>query len=130
MIKYLIILLMSLCIYTNVYSDSFIEKDYITYYGTTDNTITLQWEESIGAVKYEMKYLYVEHNTYSDIVETNNTQLTITLPRTGHYIFEIRAIDSSDMISEWASSIINEDTQTGSFWVYGYLAPPGDIIIN
>jgi hypothetical protein len=111
------------------------KKDYVTYYGTTNHTITVAWDASPGASYYELEILNIERNTKTTIASGNNlttTQKTFTFPRTGHYIVSVRACDGAvSNCSTWISSL--EGTVDGAkraWWVYAYVAPPGPIVIH
>ena len=111
------------------------KKDYVTYYGTSDHTITVAWDPSPGATYYELEILNVERNIKTPIASGSSltaTQKTFSLPRTGHYIVSVRACDASlSNCSVWISSL--EGTVDGakrSWWIYAYVAPPGPIVIN
>lgn len=111
--------------------------DYFTYFGTTAETITCAWNPSETAEKYQVRALHREQNIYVDFGITNNCEHTVTLPRSGHYIFEVRAMKLEDgsatayLVSEWIQSIDPEvatvDGNHRAWWVYGCVAPPGPI---
>lgn len=110
--------------------------DYYTYYGTTDQTITFAWDPPTtggAATSYDWRVLHVERNTY--ILQGNSTvrEVTIQLPRTGHYIIEIRAKNSAGT-SQWIKSTDSSYSTVGgqpkAWWIYGHVAGPGPIIIK
>jgi hypothetical protein len=111
------------------------KKDYVTYYGTSNHTITAAWDAAPGATYYELEILHVERNTKTSIASGHSltaTQKTFLLPRTGHYIVSVRACDSSiSNCSEWVSSL--EGTVDGvkrAWWIYAFVAPPGPIVVH
>lgn len=118
------------------------KKDYVTYFGTTDQQIKFAWNTSVGATDktvYEVKLFNVEKDTEVLIAngKTQDTDITISLPRTGHYILRIRACSDNTAdkkCSEWVESINPEfatvDGSPRAWWVYGHIASPGTIIIQ
>jgi hypothetical protein len=111
------------------------KKDYVTYYGTSDHTITVAWGASPGAAYYELEILHVERNTKTSIASGHSltaTQKTFSLPRTGHYIVSVRACDSNlSNCSEWTSSLDGiVDGVKRAWWIYAYVAPPGPIVVH
>jgi len=141
-ILFLPILFLSLVLPFKVYSaDSiyvtgsheFEPLDYITYFGTTDKTITMAWDAAENAVKYDIRLYHVEQHVYLKYGYVEGLQVSLKLPKTGHYIPEIRSVGTTDdQVSEWVTSL-TAGTVNGElkpWWLYGYVAPPGPIIIN
>lgn len=113
------------------------KKDVVTYFGTTDQTVTVMWDPVDNATYYEVELHHVERDSItrvgSDTLVDNN--ITFSLPRSGHFVPRVRACsDSIDSCSDWTLSTNSErasvDDQPRAWWLYGYIAPPGQIIIN
>ena len=107
--------------------------DYVTHYGYTSETLTFMWDAGVGATSYEYRLYHVERKVYGDVVETTALQAEVQLPRTGHYIVEVRSKNERGC-SVWVQSTDAEkstvDGQPRAWWVYGCVKPPGPIIIN
>lgn len=112
----------------------------VTYFGTTDQQITVAWEASADATEFDLQLYHVEQKRNLAIATTPNKEMQLTLPRTGHYIIKVRAkrLDPNNP-TEWQESIwaqSDDDTyatvdgQPKGWWVYGYPAPAGDLIIK
>jgi len=113
---------------------AFEAKDFVTYFGTTDESITVSWDENSPAPeRYEVVLYHVERRTDGPSVSVVLPPIVLRLPRTGHYIAKIRACDGEDY-SEWAESIDPAiavvDGQPRGWWIYGHVAPPGTPIIG
>ncbi len=115
-----------------------VQKDYVTFFGPTNQTVTVAWDPSPSANYYEVELDQVEQNTKT-ILPTGqsltDTQKTFSLPKTGHFIIKVRACNSSiNQCSAWASSTDATVSMVGSssraWWIYGYVAPPGPIVIH
>ena len=107
-------------------------KDLRTYFGYTSKQITIQWDGDVRSTSYEVRLLHVERNVYEPTLTTTETELTFGLPRTGHYIIEVRALNEFGE-SIWGTSedpALFVDNQLEPFWIYGYPEPVGTIIIN
>jgi len=128
-ILFILYLLTSLCFAANWEA-----KDYVTYYGTTDHSITVAWSPVDGATSYKVREYFVEQKRYLPIISgITSTQISITLPKSGHYIFEVAAVNSYSS-SAWARSVdatyavVNNKPR--SWWIYGHIASPGSIVIS
>jgi len=108
-------------------------KDYVTYMGYTSESITVAWDASPFTTDYDVRLLHVEKNVYINKCSTDQLSMVMYLPKTGHYIVEIRA--TNDLIlGNWCQSASDTHaTVNGSpsgWWVYGHVAPVGPIIIG
>ena len=111
--------------------------DYYMYFGTTDEGITAAWSPGDGAQKYQIRGYHKEHKVYVDFGITENCEYTVVLPRSGHYIFEVRSLKQigtggiTYAMSEWVQSIdpsvSTVDGNHRGWWVYGCVAPPGNL---
>lgn len=128
---YVLLVFIFLLVAFNVSAD-WEKKDYVTYFGTTDKTITCTWDSSTGATSYQVELLHVERDA-TTIVAVENlvaTQITFSLPRSGHFVARIRACpDDLEQCSGWSESVdplvSSVDGQSRAWWIYGYVAPPG-----
>ena len=119
----------------HVYSADFIALNHVTYYGTTDNYFTVAWNQSdTGGLptEYEIRMRHLERDQITAIarVQHPSNSMTLSLPRSGHFVIEIRAINA-DGSSDWAVSTDPLSCENGiSWWVYGHIAPVGPIVIQ
>ena len=129
MIILLFILMLSFQVFA---SEPFQPVDYVTYFGTTDNLISFAWDAGEGANAYELRLHGVEQDIYIDEGIVQELCMDIQLPKTGHYIAEIRSIGPDGEVSEWVSSITigTVDGVDRAWWLYGYPNSPGPIIIG
>ena len=116
-------------------SADFVAMNHVTYYGTTDNSFSVAWnypESSATPIEYEIRMRHLERDQLTAIatVPHPNMSITLNVPRSGHYILEIRAVNDAGS-SEWALSTDPESCENGvTWWVYGYVAPVGPIVIQ
>lgn len=120
-----------------------LDFDGAEYTATTAETIQAAWSASVltenGESKpcpdceYELRVYHVERKTYTDAGKTTALSRTFTLPKTGHYVCEVRGCRGTGdarECSEWATSI-NEANQpqvngVAKKWrIYGRPAPTG-----
>lgn len=143
--KLIIIFLLTLFLSLNVFAQEDVttsgweKKDYVTYFGTTDKSITCKWSLVDNANGYQVEVLHVERNSITKIIEEDSTDNTVEInfPRSGHYIIRVRAcgdFPTCENASTWAEStdpnIADVDGQPKGWWVYGYVAPAGQITIG
>jgi hypothetical protein len=106
-------------------------KELITYFGYTSKQVKIEWDPSDQAVDYQLRLKHVERDAYEQSIVITTPEATFNLPRTGHYIVEVRARNVHGD-SSWAVSnniaTFNTD-QYKPFWVYGYPEPAGPISI-
>jgi hypothetical protein len=112
---------------------AFESKDYVTYYGTSDQPVTVTWSASINAISYELRAYHNEQEIYIWMGDTTSLEFVWQLPKSGHYTFMVRAVGNSES-SDWSlstdSNVALVDGQPRAWWVYGHMAPPGPIIIE
>jgi len=135
-ITILVFLIFSLA--TNAFAE-WEKKDYVTYFGTTDQTITCAWDAVENAEGYQVELYHVERDSITRVASEGltDTQIVLSLPRSGHFVPRIRACadyPACETYSEWSESTNSEvasvDGQPRAWWIYGYVAPPGPIIIG
>lgn len=107
-------------------------KNLTTYFGYTSNLMTVAWDVTPGATSYDLRLKHVERNTYGQYGNVSTPMYTFQLPRTGHFIVEIRSVNEFGKGDWMTSESINTftDPQYDPFWIYGYPEPVGPIIIN
>lgn len=105
---------------------------YVQY---TNKPITVAWDKVDDKLvtDYELVAYNLERKTFiirGQIPQRDTPQITITLNRSGHYIFYVRAVNNEATeekykYSAWVDSITAETVLDGKrWWVYVYLAPP------
>lgn len=108
-------------------------KDYVTYMGYTNEAITVVWDASINTDRYDVRLLHVEKNVYIDKGSTVQETMDIYLPKSGHFIVEIRSANAL-IEGNWCQSTdITYATVNGNpaaWWIYGHVAPVGPITIG
>lgn len=108
-------------------------KDYVTYVGYTNQAINIAWTPTAYAETYEVRLLYTEKNIYIDKGSTTEPTIAISLPKVGHYVVEVRSVNSVGA-GPWcqSSNPVNGTVNNvgRAWWLYGYLAPAGPITIG
>lgn len=109
--------------------------DYVTYTGTTDKQFQVGWDAQTAADYYIVWLNNMEREERIELGRPTTNLLAFQVPRSGHWIAEIQACetvtDGEDICSE--SSLSNNpeialvDGEHKAWWIYGYLAKPGDI---
>ena len=109
--------------------------NHTTYIGYTQVPITIGWDPSVDAQYYKFEGFHYEQNITVFTGTTPETQITVTFPRSGHYILKVKACkietDQVELCSIFAEStnptFAVVDEQPKAWWVYKYIAPPGPI---
>ena len=118
-----------------------------TYFGTTDNPLTIKWDPAICPVEcspctigYEFEIFHIEQEKTIKFGILTVSQYELQLPKSGHYIIKVRTINTSllptdvNYASVWTISTDSTRTrlngQANGWWIYGYVAKPGMIIFN
>jgi len=108
-------------------------KDFNTVVDYTSQQLTLEWDVSNNATSYEVRLQHFERDSFESTQIVTDPTITVQLPRTGHYIVHIRAInDNTGEQSAWSESI-DPSRYSGTyepFWVYGHVEPVGPIVIQ
>lgn len=125
-----------------------LDFDGAEYTATTAETLTAAWAASVQIVdgaeqacsdcEYELRIYHVERKTYSDGGKTTALKQTFKLPKSGHYVIEVRGCrgTGADRIcSDWATSINEANTPqvNGALkkWrIYGRPAATGPIVVE
>jgi hypothetical protein len=123
-----------------------VKNDYTLYMSTTGSSLSVAWDHSEdyeqGVVEYELLLYSFERDVFEALATTSSDTLTFTLARAGHYVVYIRACyvdkttctENDVCYSEWVESIdptyARVDGVAKGWWIYGYLAGPGDITIE
>jgi hypothetical protein len=110
-----------------------------TYFETTGQSITVAWDAVTNATKYIWRVKSIEREKYIAIEgktehETTATRFTFSIPFMGHFVAEVKAVDDGGNESTWAKSDRDANAtvegENQGWWVYGTLAPVGDIVIK
>lgn len=110
--------------------------DRVTHFGTTDKSITLTWDDQAPAKYYEVRLYHVEREDEvpAGSGRTESNLITFNLPRSGHFIGKVRACINAGVCSGWSESIdpavASVKGEARGWWLYGYVAEPGEIIIT
>jgi hypothetical protein len=121
-----------------------LDFDGAEYTATTAETITASWTASMidsaacMDCEYELRVYHMERKTYTDAGKTTALTNSFKLPKTGHYVVEVRGCYGTGegrICSDWASSIneANKPEVNGQLkkWrIYGRPASSGAITIS
>ena len=123
-----------------------LDFDGAEYTATTAETITAAWSacvydgttETCPDCEYELRIYHVERKTYTDSGKTTELKQSFMLPKSGHYVVEVRGCRGTGaerICSDWATSIneANHPVVNGVLkkWrIYGRPSPTGPIIIE
>jgi len=131
MSKVRLVLLILLLLYSSV--NAFESKDYVTFFGRTDQHVTISWNQVSSATMYEVRAYHNEQEIYFWVGSTTNPEIIYQLPKSGHYTFMVRAVGDT-WETTWCTSIdpvcATVDGNPRAWWAYGYVAPPGPIVIE
>lgn len=101
------------------------------FFSTSDKQHTFAWDAVANATEYECLFYNLERNNWvaRGRVTHPTNQITVRFP-VGHYVFFARAVGDSNgeaVYSDWCNSSDIECVESKPWWVYTYLAPPGQI---
>ncbi len=111
-------------------------KDAYLYWGTTDKPLKTAWDAQPGN---EFVFNLYHYESQEEVARgrTENAGVVFMLPRTGHYHVRVCAVDSpGDPVDEINCSLSIDatkatvDGQPQAWWVFGNIAPPGEIIFE
>lgn len=124
-------------------------KSVVTYFGTSDQTITIGWTSSnpVPNEAFDIELFHVERNAVMLTGHTSQLEISVQLPVSGHYIARVRCVapveesvclgndgntyDNGICRTIWVESIdptyakVNDEPK--GWWIYGHVAPPGPI---
>ena len=113
------------------------QHDHVTYYIMSGESLTATWDEVEGTdITYDFQVLRFEwdNEVIQEWTEITVLEQEFTVPKAGMYIIRVRACNAAGDVSEWAESTNLEyamvDNVARSWWIYGYTAPPGEIVID
>jgi len=129
-----------------------LDFDGAEYTATTAEMVTFGWaackltingqEQDCSDCEYEVRIYHVERKSYSDAGKTTGLTKVLKLPRTGHYVIEVRGCrnqpagsDPPRICSDWATSV-NEANRPmvgdvmKKWRIYGRPAAAGDIVVG
>jgi hypothetical protein len=106
-------------------------------YTVSDNAITVKWNQpTTGSppTRYEVRLRMTDLNTVYPVVNAGlQTQVTLQRPRAGHFVVEVRAVNSAGA-GPWAvssNSAFSKVNGTASAWMlYWKLPAPGGVIVD
>lgn len=109
--------------------------DYVTYTGTTDKSFKVSWDAQTAADYYVVWLNNMEREERIELGRPTTNEFEFQVPRSGHWVAEIQACqtvtDGDDTCSESSLSSNSEvaivNGENKAWWIYGYLAKPGDI---
>jgi len=104
----------------------FLNFNYNLYFIPTAEVITVAWDASIGADRYELQLYEIRKNRYHNIEDAVDTDLVCSfkLPGSGHYFIEVRACNQ-DGCSDWADSKDQKTAQDpNGWWLFGHPSAP------
>jgi len=97
-----------------------------TYAIYTGETVQVAWDASAGADSYKWELLSHERGLAVFAQgSTTSTTAGIVIPKTGHWIVRVKAINAAGE-SAWAQSTGPEasaEGQTQPWWIHAWLAP-------
>ena len=108
-------------------------SDNYTYLVATGKQFTIAWDADPQATKYEIQISNHERQITIPMGEVTTTQITISLPKSGHWVIEARSCDASQC-SAWTSSEANGRVAGAdrAWWVHAWMSAPtgGGITLN
>lgn len=110
--------------------------EHTTYTATTDKQFTVVWDKVNNAIHYGIRLYNFERDDEIFIPPTKDTSITLGFQRSGHYVVKVRACneDYDPPCSPWSEStnpdVATVDGKPKGWWLYGYTAPPGEIIME
>lgn len=138
-----LVLITSLFLFVSSASAITLDFDGAEYTATTAESITAAWDASklddqpCTDCEYELRTYHVERKTYTDSGRTTALQQAFKLPKSGHYVVEVRGCRGTGETrecSEWATSIQEQNAQVNGVkkrWrIYGRPASAGEITIT
>ena len=142
-IKIILFSLILLFCTTNLYAWE--NLDYYTYSGTTDELITVKWDQPVDFNALTDDYELVLYNPERDyeipLAITSELQVTFSTKKTGHWIPKVRSRRYNGTVylySRWIESIdpiysvvVNgTDYEPKGWWIFTWIAATGPIELN
>lgn len=117
-----------------------LDFDGAEYMATTAEWVTVAWDASklddadCTDCTYEVRLYHVERKAYTDAGSTTGLTKTFQLPKSGHYVVEVRGCRPGQC-SEWATSVNDENSpyvnaKIRKWRIYGRPAAGGPITIT
>lgn len=111
---------------------------YIDY---TNKPVTIAWDKvnDPSITKYEVLAYNMERKATvirGSVPQKDAPSLTVVPVLSGHYIFYARSVNENEpdeayRYSEWSHSLDSASVLDGKkWWVYVYIAPPSDVVIE
>jgi hypothetical protein len=100
-------------------------SDNYTYLVATGKQITVAWDADPMAVRYEAQISNHQRQITIPLGEVTVPQITLTLPKSGHWVIEVRTCDASQC-SAWANSEANGRVAgvEKAWWVHAWMSAP------
>jgi hypothetical protein len=107
--------------------------DNYTYLVATGKQITVAWDPDANATKYEIQISNHQRQITIPLGEVTVPQITLSLPKSGHWVIEARACNAVQC-SDWANSEANGRVNGAdrAWWVHAWMSAPtgGGITLN
>jgi hypothetical protein len=109
--------------------------DVVTYWGYTEEYVTVGWDSVINAEYYNIKLFHKEQQVEiaRGRIDDPTTQIIVAFPRSGHYIVMVNSCNhNSEGVEQcsdvWAESVDPQyaevNGQPKGWWVYRHISPP------
>lgn len=105
-----------------------------TYSGYTGEAVTIAWRPDETAERYELQLYHEDHQQVARELETEATEATVDLPRSGRYVARLRSVDAAGTPSAWhlstdpAAAMV--DGEARGWRLFAWLAPADEAEID
>lgn len=100
-----------------------------THWAFTDEPIEVAWDADASVTQYKYRFYSVERKMYFIQGSTPNNEVQVYIPKTGHFIFEVRACTDQEFAeleqvnSLWCTEYSKTDMpdrvqDQKTFWIY------------
>lgn len=89
--------------------------DLTLYFFTSDKSITVQWDNAIGATDYDFRLWSVERQAFALLAQVpdsggSSTNISIKVPFTGHFHGYVRSVSKQEMTSIYEDDVNSKTT--------------------
>lgn len=116
-------------------------EDVGVYIDYTSKPVTIAWDKVNDPLitKYEVLAYNMERKAFvlrGNVPQKDSPTLTVTPALAGHYIFYARSVNENESdeayrYSQWSHSLDSASVKDGKkWWIYVYIAPPSDMVIE
>jgi len=136
----MLILSCTACAVYALEATGFAGKEYYTWYGTTADNVTVQWDAPTGYIAgdgFEIQIKNPERSIVVNIPETTALSKTFKCPKTGHWTVHVRSkrlVDSTWQYSTWADStdpaVAKVNDVARGWWLFVWIAGTGGINVG